>query len=510
MKAVAFFVLIAICPGSAWAQDDIDGVPPEGHPMGVAGGYCGTAHPQPGAASLAGNAALTSNVIFVNRCTGGCSYTGALQHDAVNNKIAIRGTANGTTYNFLEFKNFAGQSGTAADAEWNDLVSCIRKVYSYYNTTVVTTRPTSGTYHMMHISGKDTDLGFPAQPQGVLLGISDVVCSGAIDNMTSFTFAENHKIGSISTSAAQYVKNLCVTSTHEAGHSYGLEHEFKYFDNTSACTDPMSYDTGACDPPYRFFRNKLAKCGGFEEGPCACTTGMQNSHVRLFALFGAGTPMIATPSGNIINPAPDGQVGRTVIGSIGHERGIERVDVYLNGWKWGSMPGAPFEVGAGQDNPAIYNWVIPDSVPDSKLDIYMRAFDDLENFIDTPVVTAVKGAPCANADTCNEGQKCEDGKCFWDAPVGEVGDECSYNEYCTTNKCVGSDGNQVCSRTCVIGATGACPEGLECRKDEAGESLCFRPEGGGCCSASDEDMPWAAGLSMFVLGMLILRRRRHA
>src|SRR5688500_5987589 len=103
MKAVAFISVLMIAAGPAWAQDDIDGIPPEGHPMGDSGGYCGTAHPKPGAASL-GNASLTSSVIWVNRCAGGCTYTGALDHDAVNNKIAIRGTGNGTTYNFLEFK----------------------------------------------------------------------------------------------------------------------------------------------------------------------------------------------------------------------------------------------------------------------------------------------------------------------------------------------------------------------------------------------------------------------
>jgi len=509
MKLALAFVMIAAVAGSVRAQDDddVDHVPP-GHPMGKPGTYCGTAHPSPASASL-GAAALTSSVIYVNRCTGGCTYTGALAHDAVNDKVAIRGTSNGMAYNFPEFKNFAGQSGAAADAEYNSLVDCIRKVYSYYNTTVVTTRPTSGTYHMMNIAGTGMNLGMTDPPEGgVLLGISDIQCTGAIDNMTSFTFSESHKLGSISKDAADYVKNLCKTATHEAGHSYGLEHEFMYFDQTSACTDPMSYDTGACNPPYEFFRNKLARCGGFEEMPCACTSGMQNSHVRLFGLFGAGTPGIAPPTANITTPAAGGMTGGSIIASIGSERGIDHVDVFINNFKWGTLPGAPFAVGAGQQNPAVYNFPIPGGLPDSNLDIYMRAYDDLDLFVDTPVVSAIKGAPCASADTCAEGQKCEDGKCFWDPPVGEVGDSCSYNEFCLTGMCQGSEGSEICTKECIIEASDSCPEGLECRQTTAGTKICYLPDGGGCCSASDQRVPWISGLTTFVLGFLLLRRRR--
>ena len=98
---------------------------------------------------------------------------------------------------------------------------------------------------------------------------------------------------------------------------------------------------------------------------------------------------------------------------------------------------------------APYTIAIPDGVPDSKLDIVMKAFDDiLEVEGDSPTVTVTKGKAggcdptVTNADgtidTCLNGQKCDAGKCAWDPPSGQFGDACTYDQFCLNSTCRGT------------------------------------------------------------------------
>jgi hypothetical protein len=498
--------------GSAAHAEDQSPLAGHGHPLGNGGGMCGTHAPQidPGTTSYR-HVGAPSKVIFVDRCADGCLFTGDTAHDAKNDRVAIRGTTPGQTYQFGPFKNFAGQTGTAADAEWSSIVSCMRKVYSYYDTVVTDVRPTEGTYHRAVVSGLSTQLiQGDGGTGGTLLGISDVQCSGAIHNMTSFTFADSHR--PFSGNAATYVKHLCFTVAHEAGHSFGLEHEFEFVDGTSACNDPMSYDTGECDPPIRFFRNKPAKCGGFELTSCSCSS-VANSHAKLLGVFGLAPELPAvTPISEVVSPSANAQVSSMIVGSAGHDRGVERVDLIINGFKWAQVPGLAFIPGGGQPNPGQYVFPVPPRLPNSVLDIQLKVYDDLGNVTDSPVVTAIKGSACVDASTCATGQRCEEGRCFWDAPVGEVGDECTYGEYCLSGQCSNStfvSDTAVCTQTCIVGTVDACPSGLECVA--AGNSgICFTPTDSGCCSTS-KGAPWGPlMLAGLVIGLIARRRKTTA
>ena len=478
------------------------------HPMGN-GGVCGTVASEPAASagpptSIAHHA--VSKIAFLNRCSGGCTLTAADMQNAPQNVTAVPGIPRGQSYSIPEFKNFMGQTGAAADAEWAQIVACVKETYSYFDIEITDQRPASGNYHMAVVAGNQSNIGLTIDG---LLGISQLSCAAALDNVISFTLAEAHFAGS----QATRVRDLCTTITHEMGHAFGLQHEFRFIvDNSSACSDPMSYDTGTCNPDQRYFRNKVAACGRFMEEPCDCPNNPPNSHQLLTQVFGMGTPTVPPPSVNFTTPAaPGGSINTLVAVTAGSKRGVERVELYLNGWKWGTVQGARFATNGGQPNPSPYAFQLPANVPNSLYDVEVRAYDDV-GAVTSLTTTAVKGAPCASAETCAKGQKCEAGKCFWDPPVGEIGDDCTYNEFCASNVCAGTADQTICTQTCIPGVGDSCPEGsgLTC-VGQGASGVCFFPEDeGGCCTVSSDAStvpvaPFVLGLGLF--GFIVLRRR---
>ncbi len=479
-----------------------------GHPIGVRGGTCGTEAVPSAVASTALPHHHISKVLFVNRCSGGCNLTAADQQNAPMNVTAVPGIPRGQNYTVPEFKNFAGQTGAAADAEWAQIVACVAETYSYFDVQVTDQRPVSGSYHMAVVGGTQAAIGL--QIDG-LLGISQLDCASALDNVISFTLADAHR--PLAGSAQNYVRDLCTTITHEVGHAFGLQHEFRFIsDNSSACSDPMSYDTGTCNPDQRYFRNKIAACGRFEEEPCNCPNNPPNSHQLLTQVFGMGTPTVPPPTVAFTTPAQaGGAINNLVAVTSGSKRGVERVELYLNGWKWGTVQGARFATGGGQPNPSPYAFQLPANVPNSLYDIEVRSYDDVGGMTSV-TTTATKGAPCTSADTCNKGQKCEGGKCFWDPPAGEIGDDCTYNEFCTSGVCAGTADQTICTQNCIPGVGDSCPEGsgLTCVGMGA-QGVCFPvDDGGGCCSVgtSDSSVPWAPiALGLGLFGFVVTRRR---
>jgi MYXO-CTERM domain-containing protein len=110
------------------------------------------------------------------------------------------------------------------------------------------------------------------------------------------------------------------------------------------------------------------------------------------------------------------------------------------------------------------------------------------------------------------GQKCEAGKCFWDPPAGEIGDDCTYPQFCKSMNCQGEEGAMICTQNCIPGTSDACPDGLECVATGPSQGICYHGGGGGgCCSVSTEDgtAPLAVhgGIAMLLLGLMLRRRR---
>lgn len=446
--------------------------------------------------------AQISQTLYMERCTGGCTVFKASINDAraMMSTIPVNGTNN-----IQEYKNGAGQTGTAADAEWNLLMKCMREVYSPFNVNVTDVKPAAGvSYHMAIVAGIPQDIGRGNDILGVAPLASD--CSPS-DNVISFSFANAHP----QTETVSRVNNLCWTAAQESAHAFGLDHEFEYQDGRSACNDPMTYrfDCGG----QKFFRNEVAKCGENTPRPCMCGAS-QNSHLKILNVFGAGTSIVPAPTSEITTPASSDaadSLGANVIATSYSQRGVAKVELLLNGYKWAETKGAAFG-GNGQPETA-YLIKVPAEIPNSKYDVVVRSYDDLGIFTDSPPVTVTKGPAggCTSADSCLAGQKCEAGKCFWDPPVGDLGMDCTFNQYCKSGLCAGTTDQQICTQPCSLSVEATCPadSGLECVDTGTGTAVCFfAEEGGGCCSTNRDDSPFAfAGFGALVLGLLIRRRR---
>jgi hypothetical protein len=443
-----------------------------------------------------------SNVLWINRCSGGCNVTGGTVNDA---RQHISTYITPGPHVLGEYKNNEGQTGTAADAEWNMLVQCVKEIYSPFNVVVTDTKPPgTGNYTEALVGGLSTDVGLELAIGGVAPAHNSCEPN---DNAMSYTFANNPYY--FTGSSQTRVWEVCAVVGQESAHHFGLDHAFEFFDKTSACNDPMTYRTDCGGQ--KFFRNKAAKCGEQEVRDCFCG-GLQNSHSKILSVFGAGTNLIPPPTLTLQSPANGGTIadGGVIAFQAGSKRGIEKSEIYLNNWKWIEVKGGAFGPN-GQPNPGDYSGRLPAGVPNGVIDIQVKTYDDLGAMTASQTVTVTKGAPCANADACAKGQKCEAGKCFWDPPTGKLGDDCGYQQFCESNLCLETTAGSFCSQDCIAGVATSCPMGYECIANGSSGACVPVDSGGGCCSVSNErDALWLhGGISLFVLGLVMLRRRRR-
>jgi MYXO-CTERM domain-containing protein len=207
------------------------------------------------------------------------------------------------------------------------------------------------------------------------------------------------------------------------------------------------------------------------------------------------------------NPHPGAEF--PVFAQAGSKRGLATVQLWLNGYPWDTQPGGVFG-SDGQPDPSNYTLNAPANVPNGIIDVVVKAYDDLGIEGDSAMVTVEKGAPCTSADTCATGQHCTTGRCAWDTPVGQIGDDCPYPQYCVSGVC-SPGGNPYCSQSCTVGMARACPSGWDCTQISGSNGYCA-PASGGCCSVRDDrGGPWRqALLAAAVLGAALRRRRSRS
>ena len=418
-----------------------------------------------------------SKIIYLNRCTDGCTIQPGTNDARVNTSSIASSTS--------VLSEYAG-----TQEQWDATVSCVRDLYSAYDVEVVEEEPGGEVFHHEAIvAGSPGDLGLEA---GVG-GIAPSSCT-PLNNVISFSFANSNF------SQDQDPLTMCWTIAQESAHAFGLPNHVFH------CMDPMTYLDGNCGKKY--FRNKSLPCGEFELATCNCSGATQNSHVELSAVFGLGE-LPPAPQIEIQLPKADTEVTDefSIYWVADDERLIDHSEIWINGTKYASIPGKEWE---GTFQPNDYNTQAP-PLPNGNIELELRVYNEMGSET-IEKISVTKGAPCSSADTCFDFQECNEGRCEYGDAVAELGDGCDVDPQCVEGVCAEVDGEKACATGCTPNVSGACVEGFECEVSSTGGSVCWPDAGdtGGCCSVAGskrDPLPWF-GLGMFIFGLVVIRRRR--
>jgi len=433
--------------------------------------------------------------LYLNRCRGGCTVVKQGINDARTRASTVPEGENGEQFTISEF--------AWGDDEWDAIVHCVKEVYSPYDIVITDELPAPGvSYNESIIAGLPSEIGWTG-----VGGVAPVLTDCQPYNYTiNYTFANLW-------GPSDRVFELCAVAAQESGHSFGLDHTFAFADGSSGCRDPMTY-RGDCGGQ-KFFRNDIATCGEYQPRACTCG-GTQNAHQKLISVLGEGTPITAPPTVTVTQPSPGAtiDVGAVIAATAFAQRGIAKIEVWLNGYKWATLDGVAW--GPDGQPEATYTMELPASVPDGVIDIVLEAKDDIDVTTTTEPVRVTKGAPCVTAETCAPGQRCDgEGRCLWDPPVGELGDPCTYPQYCKTEVCGGTASEQRCTRSCILGISDSCPTGFSCIEGEMPSGM------NGVCwpaDALDTDDGWCSAgngagsrtsVVLLALALVMLTRRRR-
>lgn len=415
-------------------------------------------------------AAGLSRLIYLNPCRGGCAV-GNKKNDAFTNQSTVAKVP-GTLAEF-----------PFGDAAWTDLVKCVKNAYDLYDVAVTTDEPAPGTDHVeVMVAGLPTTIGFTDNTLGVSPLASD--CS-PLRNVISFAFAAEH--------SPENLDELCATVVHEAGHTFGLDHALQ-------CRDPMTYLV-ACGE--KLFLNIESQCGEFRKSRYCRCSDTQNSHVKLLNELGPSGRTAALGSLDIQSPTGPAWDGSQILGTVQEPRWIRSIELWINGFRWLKLPHQT--VGQFRITP-------PGELSDGLLDVEVREVNDLGAVIKDQV-TLTKGAPCQSSASCRPPETCDQGRCLYPAPTGQLGQLCRADEDCASWECLDYADDKRCATSCLVGTKASdCPASYTCvGVGDHGSGMCWPtaelPEGG-CCGAAGQP-PNALTMLALLAGLSVARRRRR-
>lgn len=399
----------------------------------------------------------TSNIIYLNRCEGGCTITRGSE-SSVNNTSSI-------VYGSASIAPFAH-----GDSDWDEVVRCVRGIYEPYDVVITDEDPGLTPHFEAIVAGTPQDIG---RTTGIG-GVSPFRCS-IINNAITFSFANIYRSP----------RDICETVAQETAHAFGLEHEY-------LCEDPMTYLDGCGE---KWFRDVDAQCGEFEPRSCRCGGATQNSHQRLLGHFGPADPV--PPEVDILRPPANSnlQPGFGIQVEAIDDVEVSSVELYIDGELIASTDLAPYAFNAPDDLEGIVT-------------IEARAIDNSET-VGTKQIEVNIGSSCAESGSCPGGRVCYAGFCVVDASAaGGFGSSCEVSEDCLVGVCAADGDTNVCTASCTPDG-GECPSGFGCVT--AGEAqLCWpgASENTGGCSASGGGRG-TGGLALIGLALALHLRRRE-
>ena len=308
-------------------------------------------------------------------------------------------------------------------------------LFAPYEVELVTTRPSSGTYHMI-VFGSTCSAVAGHSCVGISLGD----CDDYMPANVSFVFP-----------TGQEQRDIATTAAHEVAHAFGLGH--------TEDTDDVMYPSILFSPPDSFGAGPVPDDSG-------CGASYQNSHQLLLDTIGERGADFTKPTVSITSPTSGATIlpGSTIRVTATDNVVVDRVQLLLNGSTVSTKTEGPYDFG------------VPPSTPNGALDITVYAFDLSGNLGSATVnVTVDNGAPeCISNSDCAVEDHCQDGACVPDedtGPVpGELGAECNSNAECLSGVCATARGENRCSQRCED--AGGCPDGFEC----LGETACWPAE----------------------------------
>ncbi|HEY5950647.1 MAG TPA: Ig-like domain-containing protein [Kofleriaceae bacterium] len=411
-----------------------------------------------------------SHVIYLNNCKpNGCNLKPGYDNATTDTSSIPDTTSTVSAY-------------TGSDATWQQIVQCVKQTYADFDVEIVTTRPTSGNYHMAVVAGSPGQV----QMSNGVLGVSPFSC-GYISNAISFTFANL---------APSDVAELCWTVAQETAHSWGLDHKY---DNR----DPMTYLSGG--PTIKSFQNEAGSCGEYSARQCSCSyantgSAKMNSWAVVMSTFGSSAPDTVPPTLQITYPTEGAQVtaGFPVQATIMDDRTVDKAEFRLDGMLIATKTEAPF------------NFSAPVALGQGAHKVEVTGYDRGGNQAKATVNVSF-GTVCSTASDCTTaGNVCIDGHCVVGPGMpGGLGTPCTGNGDCSSGQC-GSDtkGNSYCVEACDPAAN-ACPSDFECQDAGNGTGVCWPggDDGGGC--STNTSSSGGAGLLLLGLAAMFVSRKRR-
>ena len=431
------------------------------------------------------------NTLYLNRCASGCTITQASRSNSINNTWPIPiGTGTLSPFPF-------------GDAAWQQVVECVKDVFSPYNIRVTDVSPGAVSHFEIMIAGLSTELGMSPDYGGVAPG---GCTTSYMDNALVFDFARVWSRGATTCDAA-CIEDICSTAAQEIGHVW------KSMDHVIIASDPMTYYSFN---GRRYFSNIAAQCGSdcragrapntgevcdgaeSQNHSCRCTQlEQQNSYDVLMSLFGPGANA-SPPTPTFLTPKPGASVlpGFAISVDATDDSGrISRIDVNLDNQS----------VGTGMAKPTMFT--APASLGVGPHQLLATAYD-IYGTPGTATLDVFVGGPCETSADCTRATDvCVADHCVGGPGVdGGLGTSCTVPTDCFSNICAIDGSTGYCVESCM---PGQCPEGFGCL-DTGGDRMVCWPghEESGCGCASGGPGGPATLLVILAVMALTWRRRR--